>query len=210
MNADGLHARWADSLQRITQETHALFHYRFLWRRLGEITEAANLPPSVIFDALGVWYASTLATGVRRQVDARKDALSLRRLLEDLGRNRDVVTRARYVVMWPEPDVVAAFRSFDRFSNGGDILDKSVIEADVRALITAIEPVKRHVDHAIAHTARAGERATPTYADLNAAIDLIGELVRKYTSFLEAKTIYQMEPIIQDDWEAVFRQPWLR
>lgn len=52
--------------------------------------------------------------------------------------------------------------------------------------------------------------AVPTFGDLNNAVDEIGELVRKYASLLNAEILWQLEPAIQYDWKAPFRQAWIR
>lgn len=68
---DATWARWIREIDRITQQTYRLHHYRQLWRGLAEITQAANLPPSTVFDAFAVWYATSQAASVRRQLDRR-------------------------------------------------------------------------------------------------------------------------------------------
>jgi len=108
--ADVIWQRWREHLERITQETYRLHHYRQLWRELAEITQAANLPPSVFFDALPVWYVSTQGAAVRRQLDRRGDSLSLIRLLEDIGRNSGLVTRDRHIALWHCPAPVYLVR----------------------------------------------------------------------------------------------------
>src|SRR5438132_12933901 len=103
---DARWARWVSDLERITQETYSLHHYRQLWRGLAEITQAANLPSSTIFDAFGVWYATTQAASVRRQLDGRRGVVSLRRLLEDIARHPGVASRERHVALWSSNDSV--------------------------------------------------------------------------------------------------------
>lgn len=208
VGANETHARWVEALHRITQETHSLYHYRHLWRRLAEITAATELPPSVIFDAFGVWYASTQASGIRRQVDKRRDSLSLLRLLAEIERKPGVMDRHRHVALWN--DEQEGHRNYDRFARDeGDVLDRNLVQTDIANLVAATEPVKRHVDEAVAHTAIETERSTPTYADMHGAVDVIGDLVGKYTSLLEAVSFYTLEPQIQQDWEAPFRVPWI-
>jgi hypothetical protein len=84
------------------------------------------------------------------------------------------------------------------------------VKADIALLVATAEPLKRHVDEALAHTAIETDRSTPTYGDLNQAVDTIGDLVKKYTSLLEASILFTLEPQIQWDWEAPFRVPWIR
>lgn len=68
--ADLLYDRWVGWFERISNETYTLFAYRDYWRGLAEMTQANGpIPASTFFDALGVWYAATQGTNVRRQLD---------------------------------------------------------------------------------------------------------------------------------------------
>jgi hypothetical protein len=224
--ADVIWQRWREQLERITQETYRLHHYRQLWRELAEITQAANLPPSVFFDALPIWYVSTQGAAVRRQLDRRADSLSLIRLLEDIGRNSELVTRDRHIAAWHEQardagvgeaDALCeqlrlrdANGNFDRFAGAGrDTIDRALVRADVAELERAGEVVKGYVDEAIAHMALSPKNSVPTYRDLNAAMDRVAELVQKYASLLNAEYLWGFEPAIQQDWKAPFRQAWI-
>lgn len=224
--ADVVWPRWREQLELITQETYRLHHYRQLWRELAEITQAANLAPSVFFDALPVWYVSTQGAAVRRQLDRRRDSLSLIRLLEDIGRNSELVTRDRHIAVWHEKARAAggadadklgeglrlrdANRNFDRFAGAGrDTIDRALVSADVTELEQAGEVVKGYVDEAIAHMALTPKNSVPTYGDLDAAMDRIAELVQKYASLLNAEYLWGFEPAIQQDWKAPFRQAWI-
>jgi hypothetical protein len=220
---------WVVQLERITQQIYSLHHYRALWRRLAEITQATNLPFSVFFDALPIWYVHTQGVGVRRQLDTTKGTVSLLRLLEDIERHPGTMTRQRHVALWvgddPQPVINEAdgwswtpfldeaHANFDRFSGGRerDVISKEVIRSDIEAIKSAGRLVTDYVNDAVAHTTLRPERQVPTYADLNEAIDKLAELVNKYTSYLKASTIMQFEPIIQGpDWTAIFRVPWIQ
>jgi hypothetical protein len=49
-----------------------------------------------------------------------------------------------------------------------------------------------------------------TFGDLLAVIDTIGVTCRKYAVALTAGWWATWEPVIQDDWEAIFRVPYDR
>jgi hypothetical protein len=42
------------------------------------------------------------------------------------------------------------------------------------------------------------------------AIDVIGHLFKKYYNLFTATSYVFLEPVIQSDWKAVFRVPWMR
>ena len=66
------------------------------------------------------------------------------------------------------------------------------------------------MDQVVAHTSLEQQPAVLTYEELNAAIETVADLVKKYTSFLKAEAIAWFEPAIQIDWTAIFRQPWIQ
>lgn len=59
-------------------------------------------------------------------------------------------------------------------------------------------------------TTSAELRQVPTYEQLNAAIELLGEMLHKYMVLLKATSVPDAEPIHQQDWRDAFRVPWLR
>ncbi len=190
-----------------------MHHHRQLWRGLAEITQAADLPPSAIFDALGVWYSTSQTAAVRRQVDRTRGVVSLVRLLEDVARHPGAITRERHIALW-ESEVMfkaEAHANFDRFSGGRqrDRIDVALVRADVATLNAAGRAVENFVNETVAHAAETPQHEVPTFMTLNAAIDTIGELARKYASLLKAEMLVQLEPVIQYDWKAPFRQAWI-
>lgn len=141
---DARWSRWSEHLSRIVQETYRAHHYRQLWRGLAEITQAADLPPSGIFDAFGVWYVTTQTVSVRRQLDRSKGTVSLRRLLDDIATNPRVASRDRHVARWRDNTTAAKWKhferqahaNFDRFAGGidGEFIDAKGVRADVARL----------------------------------------------------------------------------
>jgi AbiU2 len=70
------------------------------------------------------------------------------------------------------------------------------------------KPIKRYVDKRLAHTDEAELSEVPTYAELNAALDELGDLLKKYTSLLEAAALAAVSPIHQANWQQAFTVPW--
>jgi hypothetical protein len=71
------------------------------------------------------------------------------------------------------------------------------------------EVVERYANEAVAHLADERRHDAPTFADLNAAIDSIGALMQRYSLLLKAHSVVDLEPAIQHDWKAPFRQAWI-
>jgi len=69
-----------------------------------------------------------------------------------------------------------------------------------------LSPPQRRALHADA----ASPAVTLKLQDVHAAIDVIGRLFGRYYSLFTASTMLQLAPVFQDDWKAVFREPWSR
>jgi hypothetical protein len=207
-----LYERWVEQFERIENQTYTLFLYREYWQGLAEITQNADLPPSGIFDAFGAWYATTQATSVRRQVDRRRRTVSFWRLLDEMARHPEVMTRERHVQIWTgdRAFLQEAHRNYDRFAGvGSDRISSERTIEDRDRLDSLATPVVDYVNVAIAHTAEVEDKVA-TFAELNAAIEGIGELLQKYSSLLRAASLPILTPVHQYDWKAPFRVPWIR
>jgi hypothetical protein len=117
------------------------------------------------------------------------------------------------VALWDVDDphfVAEANSNFDRFAGQGRAyIDPGAVRDDIARLDEAAATIRRYADEAVAHAAEHVSGEVPTWADLHAAIDVVGELLQKYYSLLTASSIWMMLPTIHEDWLAPFRQPWL-
>jgi hypothetical protein len=219
--ADALYEKWLKWLKTIENETMTLWLYRDYWRGLVEITQAnPDLPRSSFFDALGVWYAAAQTTAVRRQLDRDKRAVSFWRLLTEIAKHPEVMTRERHVALWrDETDDEREKEHTERRANenydelaaeGTDTIAPERTLEDRERLEAIAEPIVAHVNKMVAHSEEKRPTEVPTYADLNAAVDELGELLKKYVSLLEATWLPQVSPTVQDNWKAPFRVPWIK
>jgi hypothetical protein len=92
----------------------------------------------------------------------------------------------------------------------GRILDPAIARRDLEALQVAARKVRLYVDQHVAHDQTEPTAALPTFEELHAAIDTIGEIFKRYTAVLTAGSYVSLEPFIQSDWKAIFRVAWLR
>jgi hypothetical protein len=188
-----------------------------IWRRVGEIVNAneqvADLP-SAFWDFHQMNYAATQAIAIRRQADRDPRTCSLALLIKQMAENAEALTRESYVGLFDQDNDLMVQRGhagFDQIADDtGDHLDPEVAYADYEALQDAAKHVRAYVDQHLAHDdaePTVGEMLT--FGDLHAVIDAIGTTCRKYAVALTAGWWATWEPVIQDDWEAIFRVPWL-
>lgn len=73
----------------------------------------------------------------------------------------------------------------------------------------AAERVSIYVNEHLAHDAAMPRAAElPTFNDLYDAIDAISSTFQKYAGILNGTT-WVLEPVLDSDWRAIFRMPWI-
>ena len=102
----------------------------------------------------------------------------------------------------------AANATFARYADAdGDNVDPTLVRADLHRWKATSGVIKKVVDKTIAHRADLPPSAAPTatFGELDAAIDMVGEFISKYTLLFEAASIAKIEPTVQSDWRAPLR-----
>jgi hypothetical protein len=197
-----------------------MFHRRDIWTGLQEIVrENPGLPPSAFWEFQFETYAEAQAIGVRRQADTHQDVASLAKLLSELEGDASRVTFEWWFDLWGEPrddhDRLVARSQWENHYGAGERLDRDIPSADLEVLNEASSAVRTYVNENLAHSEARGPTARepediPTLDDIHSAIDVAGDLYRKYYGLFTAATMVDLTPIIQHDWRAPFRVPWIR
>jgi hypothetical protein len=152
---------------------------------------------------------------IRRQAEADTRVISLGRLIDEIGSDAGRLTRRYWVGLFGKSDAVrfgVADAGFTKqfAPGGGDHIDPAIPAADLALLTSVAQSVKVYVDQHVAHNDAKPRGSLPTFKDLDANIDLIGELFAKYGNLLTASTWTTVVPVVQHDWQAIFRQPWIQ
>jgi hypothetical protein len=218
--------RWIDG--PIKASVITMHHHRQIWRGLAEVIEThGSLSPSAWWEHYFDVYAETQAMAVRRQADLHPDVASLGKLLTEVSEGAKQLTPEWWIGLWDideDDDYERAYarRQWDGEFGGnvGIHLDPATPANDLSRLIDGSDAVKRHVDKHIAHSEDPGLRPkdpgetapeqTVKLSEVHDAIDVIGEVFTRYYSLFEAAGMLFLEPQIQHDWLAPFREPWIR
>lgn len=197
-----------------------MFLHRYVSREVGKILEdnEAQLPESYWWEFMRDTYATTQAVAVRRQADTHPDVASLGKLIEEIRDDAGRLTRDFWLGLWSfEDDRFGLKRAMaekaweDHYGGSvGTHLDPAIPTADLDVLTTGAAEVKRYVDKHVAHAEPVSAEVTLTLGEVHDAIDVIGDLFKKYYNLLTAVSYVELEPAIQDDWKAAFRVPWMR
>lgn len=207
---------------------------RFVWKRTMQIaTENPEVKDvmSYFWDFQFDLYVKAQAGAVRRQADVNAQVASLGQLLTEIAETPTLLTRDRYLDRWGAGEEDEGERQYwqragrrvwsEHYAGRiGDHLDPFIVEADLTELRDESEKVRRYVDKYVAHLdANVMSRGStadspvddllPTLNEVHDGIDLIGRLFRRYHGLFSSAEILDLTPIIQHDWEAVFRVQWL-
>jgi hypothetical protein len=218
--------RWIDG--PIKASVITMNHHRQIWRGLTEVIAAHGaLPDSAYWQHYFDLYADMQAMAVRRQADLHPDVASLAKLLTQMVEDAKGLTPEWWIGLWSIDEGDGYERAYarqqwdDEF--GGEVgahLDPAIPAGDLERLLAGSETVTKHVDKHIAHSEDPGPEpkdpgpipaeATLTLNDVHDAVDLVGEVFIRYYSLLEAAGMPILEPAIQHDWLAPFREPWIK
>ncbi len=214
--------KWQREIVRIRTAVVRLLDHR-RWNRIYEEVVRANprLHPGIpVLDYFRNVYADYAVMAVRRQVRPDRDSVSLAGLLEDLAANSTLITCAWTRQLYEQPLAsgerypqhmahTLADGTFAQFADStGDRLDAALVIADIDRLKAATIKILEHGDRVVAHDdKRAASGAT--FDDLNAAVDTIEEVTKRYVLLLTGESMLQMTPIDASNSISVFRFPWI-
>jgi hypothetical protein len=165
-------------------------------------------------------YSIAQLAGVRRQVDQRRDVVSLWRLLDGLARQPAMATRSWFTAQLQSrsesaPYTTSLATEFDQFAEAGSsTVDKRVAEADRDHLWAVTEAAKSVVDQFVAHQADVTHPeyrgpALITWGELDTAIDTVGALYKNYYRLrYSGMVLGNLEPDLPTGWDRIFLTPW--
>jgi hypothetical protein len=205
-------SRWKRQFKVIKNSVRDIAFRRFIYREVTRIIEknAQLNVPSAFYDWMRIVYVTDMTISIRRLVDWHKDTISFVRLMEEIMKQPDVITRRRFTQ--PYKGFLKGFgnRDFDGFAKPGqNILNWRVIGRHRKMLVRSQRTIRGFINKHVAHSNRYGLRKFPTYAELEQCLDTLELLVKKYALLFEQTSLDPVAPVIQYDWKAPFRVAWL-
>jgi hypothetical protein len=196
----------------IKNETTGLVIYRHVYKEVRAMIDSnpALQIPSSFYDWMHQGYTQVMVMGVSRLIDRRHDSVSFVRLMEEVEQFPEVLSRRRFVGLYPRHMRFMGDRDFNQFApHNGQHVKASIIRRDRRRLIRAGLQIRKFRHKHIAHRADRSLRRLPTFQELNHCVDLLEQLLKKYTLLIEAIAMMDVLPTWQYDWKKVFRIHWI-
>jgi hypothetical protein len=197
----------------VTRDVYGMLVARQIWETFQEIVAVAP-GPAKKYGTFHSWfnasYLQAQGLGVRRQVDVRRDVVSLARLLGSIARSPSVLSRERFLAELYPNDPRDGNEFFDELvSPGADSIDDSVVREELSRLESGTAKVKTWIDKEVAHydrnTGQFGEDLT--FGDVHEAVDLIFDVYSRYCALLLGSQVLRF--VAMQPWEVIFRHPWI-
>jgi hypothetical protein len=216
MDADRILRKWRTWLEQIEEDIVHLYEFRRIYKDTREIVSKnpAIQAPGLYHDFVASCYVAYAVMAVRRQASAPdRDSVSLTRLLDEIEKHPSIMSRQRFVAMYPEglPRERLAGPDYNRLAgSSGNQVSPEIVRRDRNRLDLAVKRVNMLANKRVAHLDyRKPIDPLPTYVDLDKAIDTLGGVFNKYSVLLTGTAFLMMEPTIVVDWTAIFQVPWL-
>lgn len=184
-----------------------------MYRRNPEIQK-----PSLFYSWMRGLFITWSVTLIGRLVDNSKNTRSFVRLLRSIRKSSHRPSREHQVALYisamvnfpdGEPARIAN-REFDHLvGSTEDFLPNKQIEADITTLLEATKPIINFRHERVAHLDANPSEQLPTYEHLDAAIDALVTVLKKYSLLIKGLSADPF-PTIQYDWLAIFRVPWIK
>ena len=207
-----VYLRWLRWWGVLFDDIKTIAHHRDIYRQVTAMVEAhpAIQVPSVFYDWMRLAYATGQASAIRRLIDWDERTVSLIRLIEEIADHPEVLSRRRFVRFYRGRQAKRfAHQHFEGFAGpGADKVDRRLIRAHRRELLTAHRRLRIFVNKHVAHRDRHPMRRLPTYGDFDRCVDLLERLAKDYCLILRAEGT-SVVPSIIGDWKKPFRTPWI-
>ena len=158
-------------------------------------------------------YATSMSVAVRRLVDGDRQSVSLVRLLQDLKKGPECVSREAYKRRLFNFDTPLEYLDSDYSKILGpeaQYPDPSKIDDEIRKLKVGTESLKKYVDKNVAHTAKLRQKQIPKFQELDDAIELLEAATRRWLHLFRG-AVYPsgLLPTWQYDWKQIFHYSWI-
>ena len=204
--------KWERWLQVIYEDMVHQAGSRTVFRETAEIIRANHdiSKDSDFLEFLEQWYVDSTAMGLRRQLKVHPDSVSLAGLLDDIATNAALLSRQRFVALFPTGEQARANTAFDKHAGAGAAhVDVATVRADVDKLRSLAQRCEEYADRLVAHRDKRGVRDPLTYKELNEAIDFMESLLQKYYLLLRGDSLASVSPKFLNPWKRIFATAWL-
>lgn len=206
-------AKWRRWLCRIEKELIVLAQSRAIY---SEVVEMVGSNPAInrgnrFYDWISGNFVEAFLMGVRRQLDRDKNSVSLMKLLQDIRQQSCLLNQEFHSTLYQPEMTHLAQATFEKaIGTPATHLPMAMVVEDIDALEEISALHKTYIDRHVAHSDRRQTGvAMATYGDLYGAGETMEKLFSKYYLLLCGADYRSLLPVVEYDWKAIFRVPWI-
>ena len=192
--------------------------------------------PNAFYSYLARTYLSHVLAGLRRQTKLQKDSISFVKLLDEIAKNPEELSRSYFNSCHPHSDgpdldqvvgkealkavgIVDSSQlkeniKMDDFAPYADASGKHVcpqmVKEDRERLESAVKTHEEYADKRIAHWDKREPKVVPSFGELDDCIKLLDQTYVKYHFLFHAESMDTLMPTYQYEWKSIFCEPWLK
>lgn len=215
---DELYARLQKDVASVQKHITDAFRYRKMFVDTTEMLQAhpilrESTDAGYWYEWLRTIYAHYIVMAVRRELDRGADAPNMYRLLREVQKRPQVLSRARYKAFWDDSPIVREHHvnlwdePFNEMAGTGGYIDPAIVKNDLEELDRQAKLVIQYANRIVAH--RTPDTVPTTLRDVNASLESIERMLKKYYVLLTGKSLMAAEPSILVPWQRAFREPWI-
>ena len=230
--------KWLRWMETIHNEILALVaDANIFWEVQDLIRENPRIQkPNAFYSYLARTYLSHALVGLRRQTKLQKDSISFVRLLNEIAKNPEELSRSYFnsrhlhsngpdldqvvgkadleAVGIADTSQLKAILKMDDFAQYADASGMYVcpqmVKDDQARLESAVKTYGEFADKQIAHWDKREPKVVPTFKELDDCIKLLDQTYVKYHFLFHAESIDTLMPTYQYEWKSIFSEPWLK
>jgi hypothetical protein len=217
LSDDELFAKLTKDVVEIKNHITMAFKYRKIFRDTTEMlqkhpTLSTSPDAGYWYDWLRTLYAHYIVMSVRRELDRGATSPNLFRLLHEISKRPEILSRARYEAffegtVFKEHGLNVWDTQFTEMAGPGAFIDPKVVRKDIDEVDKQAKLVVLYANKIVAH--RTTESVQTTLKHVNDSLEAIEKVLQKYYSLLTGGGLMGAEPSIINNWQAAFTVPWI-
>ena len=206
--------KWEGWLEIIHEDIRELLVRKYIFQEVQDIIKSNPKihKPSSFYDWLSIVHSVDISIGIRRQLDANKKSVSFTRLLTEIIEEPEVLSRERFVGLYPDEEYRRDYghKDFDDFAGKGNAyIYSELVQTDLNDLRESGKDIREFANKRVAHYSENSPSKPVTDTKVVSCLDLLEKLLIKYELLFHAATYDGILPVWQYDWKEIFREPWI-
>jgi len=200
---------WTKQINSVKTDTENMLVNRYFLKEYFAIVQKNKRiqNPRDFHDWVTGNYYCAIVMNIRRQLDIRNDSISFLKLLKEIEKNPEILSRYWYKNThqydWADVD-------FTNNAGSGSFIDKKIVNGDIKKLKDLGSRIEKFGDEYFAHRSKNPTTSKLTIKEVDDFIDQFESIVKRYFLLFTAGGYETFLPVWQYNWQEIFNYRWLK